>query len=385
VQSPSLKLLAEVYGVILRGPAVLAIKAVGNASASSVENDRSALSPDSAIDVNYASRWASKTGMPQWYEIDWNQTQELSGIRIVFENAYANDYTIQTWNGVDWTTQVEVENNTLLKPEYTFPKSVFTTKLRLNFTKALPFDLVSIYEIEINPQKYYQTEAVPKLLGMLGIKNLLVENNMVEGNLSDVGDTWILRENNTISLVQEYEGASMYENAHANEKLYSASNILPFVSFSEMYKFINKTDWVVLENSAFVNSTTDVDWSLLESLQAPEGFSWQQLSPTRYEIHAESNAPFLLAFLENYDRQWKAFVDGKPIPESNHVTVNAFGNGWIVNSTGKLTMIVEYETQNLLTVSVAASITLSAVFALVVVRKNIRENARRLWRRIKES
>src|SRR3990170_7199209 len=132
--------------------------------------------------------------MPQWYEIDWKQTRKLSTIRIVFENAYANDYNIQTWDGKAWVTQLEIVNNTLLKTEHVFSQATFTTKLRINFTKALPFDMVSMYELETNPQEYAQTDPVPKLLGMLGIKNLLVEKNMIAGNFSNVDDTWILKE-----------------------------------------------------------------------------------------------------------------------------------------------------------------------------------------------
>jgi hypothetical protein len=381
LQSPNRDLLTRTYGLIRSG-GYGAFVVEEKAAASSFQVDRT---PDLAIDGNYATRWASasnestpQVSTPQWFKIDYNQTQELSSIRIYFEQAYAINYTIQTWNGNNWITQVKVENNTSLNPEYNFSQVIPTTKLRINFTGDFPWDLVSIYEVEINHQQYLQTEVVPKFLGMLGIKNLLVENNIIDGNLSDAKDLEILNKNPKFTLVHEWNGAAMYENAYSLEKFYPASNIItisnvsaPLYTLSEMYQIINDTAWSTLEHSAFVNSTSDNNWTSIGTLQTPENFVWTEISPTKYEVNTNSNAPFLLGFLENYDSNWKASVNGKPIPENNHVTVNDFANGWLINSTGNLIITVEYETQNLITASVVASIILlSALFALLLFRKN---------------
>ena len=144
MQSENLDLLNKVYGLMLTN-GYENVAPEGNASASSVEKD--GLVPAQAIDGDYNTRWASEHGMPQWFEIEWNKTQELSKIRIVFENAYANDYTIETWNGSNWTTQTKVENNTNLEPEYVFSQLTPATRLRINFTKASPFNMVSIWEL----------------------------------------------------------------------------------------------------------------------------------------------------------------------------------------------------------------------------------------------
>ena len=89
----------------------------------------------------------------------------------------------------------------------------------------------------------------------------------------------------------------------------------------------------------------------------------------------------MLAFLENYDSHWKAFVNGKPISEDNHAIVNAFANGWIISNTGNLTITIEYETQNLITAAALTSIVLTILFAMIVVRKKIKETARYFLRK----
>jgi uncharacterized membrane-anchored protein len=88
-------------------------------------------------------------------------------------------------------------------------------------------------------------------------------------------------------------------------------------------------------------------------------------------------------FLESYDTHWEAFVNGSPISENDHVEVNDFANGWLVNATGNLTITVVYETQNLLTASVAASTILPALLVVLLVRKNIREIAHNVMRKIR--
>lgn len=386
LQSPNRDLLASTY-LLIRSGGYGAFVGEETATASSIED--LGKTPDYAIDGDFATRWASNVSTPQWFEIDYNQTQELSSIRIYFETAYAINYTIQTWNGTDWITQVKVENNTSFNPEYNFSQVIPTTKLLINFTGDFPWHLVSILEVEINFQQYLQTELVPKFLGMLGVKNLLVENNIIDGNLSDVKDLEILNKNPKFTLVHEWNGATMYENAYSLEKFYPASNIITIsnvsATLSEIYPIINDTAWSTLEHSAFVNSTSDNNWTSIGTLQTPENFVWTEISPTKYEVNTNSNAPFLLGFLENYDSNWKASVNGKPIPENNHITINDFANGWLINGTGNLTITVEYETQNLITTSFAASIILlSALCALLLFRKNFEEIARNTFKREKE-
>jgi len=244
----------------------------------------------------------------------------------------------------------------------------------------LPFDMVSMWELET----YTENDVAPKFLGMLGIKDFLVEEDLISGNLTDVSDLKLLNGSAEISLVNEWEGASLYENSYALEKFYTANNVLLFSSLNDMYQLINDSAWSTLQRSAFISSTAGANFtSQIGTLQEPDSFSWQEISPTSYVAKAESNSEFLLVFLESYDTHWEAFVNGRPISESDHVEVNDFANGWLINATGNLTITVEYATQNLLTASVAASTILPALFVVFLVRKNIREIAHNVLNKIR--
>jgi hypothetical protein len=335
----------------------------GNASASSVE--REGETPALAIDGNYSTRWASKTGMPQWFEIDWNSTQELSEVRIVFQNAYANDYTIETCNGSNWTTQITVENNTLLEPEYVFPQLTTTTKLRINFTEASPFNMVSIWELEV----YGQTDGPSKFLGMLGIEYLVVEKDFISGNAYNVSELELNQDENFI-LTKEWDEVTLYNNTHALQKLYTADNILNYTTLDDMYQTVDESGWGTLQRSVLLNSTSNTIEN--GALVPPENFMWTELSPTSYVAHVESKGAFFLVFLESYDKNWKVSVNGNPVSETNHQEVNAFANGWLINSTGNLTISIQYETQNVFLVSVVASLILPALLIAFLSRKDIK-------------
>lgn len=379
IASTSSSLQNKVFGAILRGPDVMMVTNIGNASASSFEIGRE---PALAVDINYATRWASNTNLPQWYEIDWSFIHKLSSVKIVFENAYADDYNILTWDGSGWITQIEVSNNTQLKPEHSFSKAIFTTRLRIEFTKASTFNQVSMYELETNPQEYAQTYPIPKFMGMLGIKNLLVEKNMIAGNYSSVEDIYVLSQD-VVSLVHEWDGASLYENKYVQEKIYFADSIQPYSGLFEMFQAINSTAWSELQHTAFVESAEKGNWTFNGTLGIPANASWEQISQTNYRIKAKSDFPFLLAFLENYDAHWKVFVNGKPVSENNHVKVNSFANGWIITEKGNLAITIEYDTQSTMAIAVLASIILTMLFTAVIFRKRIKVFAYSLVRKIR--
>jgi hypothetical protein len=368
VQSASLPLLKTAYGVARNGHGNAVPQ--GNISASSTEPTRD---PANAVDGDYSTRWASTRELtPPTFEIEWNQSQRLSSLGLVFQDAYAIDYTIQTWDGSDWINFVDpIVNNTALNPPiYASSQAVDTTKLMLNFTRLTEFKQVSLYEIEFNPNSYiYPSDFAPKFLGMLGIKTMLVEYNLVAGNYFTPQDIQILNKTQ-FSIAKNWTGAALYENSFAQQIIYPANNILPISETEQMWQTIRNSNWDTLQNSTFVSLTSpSLDWSTLGTMQIPQSLSWKMISPTRYEITALANAPFVLAFLENFDNQWKATVNGRQIQETDHFMVNAFGNGWVVDTTGDLHIVLEYKTQNLLADSFFASVALCAALAIAVVTR----------------
>ncbi|RLI40939.1 hypothetical protein DRO59_08160, partial [Candidatus Bathyarchaeota archaeon] len=275
-----------------------------------------------------------------------------------------------------WTIVKTVKNNTSTEYEYVFPKTINTTKLRLFFTKASSFGLVSIWELEV----YVRTEGVPKFLGMLGIKYLILEKNIICGNTYPV-NALKLYENKNFILVKEWEEVALFENAYALKKLYVADDILNFSTLNDMYELIENSEWNTLKHSIFINTSSPNEAN--KTLIAPKNFIWRERSPTKYEANVESNGSFILVLLESYDKNWKAYVNGTPIPEKNHLEVNAFANGWLIDTTGNLTITIQYETQGRFTMSLIASVILPILLLTFLSRKDVKRIAHTIQRKFK--
>ncbi len=72
------------------------------ATASSTENAGTPAS--SAVDGNNGTRWSSAAADPQWLQVDLGSSQNICGVQLSWENAYAKAYQIQvSANGTDWT------------------------------------------------------------------------------------------------------------------------------------------------------------------------------------------------------------------------------------------------------------------------------------------
>lgn len=346
----------------------------GKASASSVE--AAGLEPSQANDgLGFEqTRWSSQVGIPQWLEIEWSQPQKLSKIHILFEATYPEAYQVQTWNGYKWIDQITVENNTSLECEHTFSEPINTTRLRLYFTKSSAFASISIWELEAyKPVRYALS------LGIFGVKYAILEKNIIFGNLYPARELR-MHEKKDFVLVREWDEVALFENVYSLQKLYMANNVFTYSTLEDICTFSASSKWDILKHSAFVNATLSNEL-VHKTLVAPESFVWKEVSPTQYEAYVTSKGPFFLAFLENYDKHWKVYVNGKVVRETNHFQINAFANGWLIDSSGNLTITIEYETQNYLVLSIFTSITLPIL--LLVGKTELMKITRLIYRKLK--
>ncbi len=207
---------------------------------------------------------------------------------------------------------------------FMFSKSIITG-LGTEYVQPPNADLLNnVYSLATNGT---DSSATVEYLGSIGIKYLLVENNVIYGNYSSASDLKVLN-SGELKIVAEWDDATLYENPHALEKLYATDNAQ---------------------------------------------LSWVEKSPVEYVATAKSDGPFMLVFLQNYDSNWVASVNDKPLPESNHIKVNGFANAWNISSVGDMSIKLRYETQNLTELSVAASVVLCACLIVFQYRKKIKQ------------
>jgi hypothetical protein len=322
----------------------------GTASASSVGVwDTVSLDANGANDGNPNTRWASNPHepMPQWLQIEWETPQELTRAYISFEQAYAEDYAIQTWNGTDWIDQINVTGNTQLNCTHTFEEPVKADKLRILVTSATKlYDLVSIWELEA-----YTTPTVSEKLFIPQNGYYRVGFQIASGpnygtlnlTINNTPTTILCNSSSTESRL--YEDGPIYFKAGEQNVTVSATGK---VDFDEMTLTLSdEGDFGFLDD-------------LFEAKPSPN-VSYEMVNPCKYEAHIEnSDEPFLLMFSESYHPMWKAYVDGEEI---SSIPVYSLVNGFYINKTGNFDVIIYFTGQTYADIGLQ----ISAITLIIVV------------------
>lgn len=324
----------------------------GNASASSVGGNTTL---QGAIDGDLKTRWASLSGLPAWLQINWTAPQELMGVRLFFEWAYAEDYVIQTWNGTSWVDQVEMKGNTLLERFHLFKQPVQTTKLRIYVTSAPVMNLVSIWELES-----YTTE------GVNAYANIFVPREgdyvlaaRLASNTSD--GTLRVKINDfttTIAYSSSHTGFKWYESHLFS--LYAGDQTISINSAHDV-----DIDKIVVYSLEEGESAVPLDQLFASDTNRPS-INYEKVNPCKYVVHVNSSEPFLLVLSEAYHQLWKAYINNVEVPSTNaYSCVNAF----FINKTGEFDVTLYFTGQTYADIGVAVSVvTLLVVTAVLCIQ-----------------
>jgi hypothetical protein len=298
-----------------------------SANASSVSNG---LQAQYAIDGNPSTRWASSLSMPQWLEITFPSLQELYGVRINFQPAYAEDYRIQTWNGTDWIDQVAIENNTLLQRYHMFQQPVTTQKLRVLVTSAPAYEMVSIWELET----FTGNEAPSSRIFVPIEEEYNFAARLVPGNESN--GVFHLRVDNETFSISTPTNESKASWVELGSVLLDAGehNVSVFASGNVMLDKIG------------IYSASDSELSIdnvFESNLSVPSVSYEEVNPCKYVAHVNCTTPFLLVLSESYSPLWKAYVGNEGI---SPIIVNSLANGFFINRTGNFDVVLYFTGQD---------------------------------------
>jgi hypothetical protein len=354
-------------GYIIRSNTLgLNVSPLATADASSTSDFREARQ---AIDGNLSTRWASeKYVLPQWLELTWEKPQKIAGARILFENAYAKDYVIQTWNGTCWINQATATNNTALENVLVFPNVVETNKLRIYVTAFSGYSRVSIWELEalalqatsspakiVVPQKGRYMLATRVGIGP-GNGTLCFD---ISGSMHSVycnGSTsqfeW--REMGPISL-------------DAGEQCISIGGVGP-VELDEILLYSLKDEEHYLSLSE------------LFDLATPKvSLEFKNVNPCMYEVNVNASEPFTLVFSEAYNPLWKAIVDGQ---EFSSTRAYSLVNSYSITKTGQFKMTLYFTGQSYAEKGLIISLsTCAAIAVLALVPSKIRNKIIRLGKK----
>lgn len=321
-----------------------------------------------ANDYNVQTRWASERGvLPQWLELTWEKPQRILGVRLLFENAYAKNYSIQTWNGMEWVAQIDVADNNALERIHIFEEPVETDKLRILVTEFSIYDLVSIWEI----QAYSPSTTSSKITLPRSGKYMLAARvskgphyGRLHINLDD--RIYTIQCNDSNNAVEWCEIGPFFLEKGEHQISVGGSELVELDSFI-IYSLKDGEDYLALDD-------------LFTSKSDGISISYEKVNSCIFRAYINASSAFTLIFSDTYDPLWKAFVDGEALsPYLAYSVVNSY----YVNRTGQFTMTIYFVGQFYADIGLIISIfSLVSVFIatsalLLISRKHD------LWRRLK--
>lgn len=335
----------------------------GNVSASS---EFPGLEADGAIDGNLATRWASMGSMPHWLQIEWATPRNLTGVHIVFETALAEDYVIQTWNGINWVNQVNITGNTLLERFHNFQQSVQTMKLRIYVTCVDGWSQISLWELEAYERPTMSTNVYIPREGRYMFA-LRLASGPDKGTLN-------LRINNVTAAISCFNSSAGFEwyeigpiYLNVGEQMITLSGIGE-VDFDEMIFYL-------LENGEITISLN----RLFKSSSSPPSIRLERVSSCEYNVHINSNQPFLLIFSDAYHSLWRAYIEGTEVLP---IIAYSFVNGFVVNKTGEFDIRLYFTGQIYADIGLRVStITIVAAVAILIVPSGVFRRLRHKFER----
>jgi hypothetical protein len=109
--------------------------------------------------------------------------------------------------------------------------------------------------------------------------------------------------------------------------------------------------------STETNQTIDQLFEVKENLA--EVVSYTKINPTLWKVKVNATKPFMLSFAEAYDPLWEARVykDGKKVEAVKSIPLYSVINGFWINETGNLEIVIRYKPQDWFEIGLVVSTT----------------------------
>ena len=138
---------------------------------------------------------------------------------------------------------------------------------------------------------------------------------------------------------------------------YSHSNNSVHLAPGEYELLVTSTRGSYLDQLMLYTSKRPID-QLFNSAPQVRVISYNKITPNSYVVKVKSDAPFLLAFAEEYDRFWIAKAKSPDNSRQfNSVPLYGLINGFWVDQTGEFSLIIEYQPQEWFNISAVISAT----------------------------
>ena len=163
----------------------------------------------------------------------------------------------------------------------------------------------------------------------------------------------------------------VYSIPNPCEKLRVATSVRYYSRIDELTRRLreegvrDKCSIVFVNNKSLYNMLN----SKLEKSRGPEILRWEQVSPSKYLVRIRVHGYAVLVLMEAYSSQWKAQVLRGEGSVEAHFKSNGGFNSWLIRGNGDLEVVVFYEGQNYLNISLTSALVLIVLGVGVILFK----------------
>lgn len=155
---------------------------------------------------------------------------------------------------------------------------------------------------------------------------------------------------------------SIWENLRwEDSQFYPANKFIKVNNFDKDTTFtsidvLKKEVLIDLDDSSKLGRLVEVKETILP------GIIYEKINTTKYILHLKNAGdPFLLVFSELYNDGWKASYKDQEL--NNHMRVNLYANGWIVDKRGDFDILVEFAPQKWM--DIGEKISIVSIFLII--------------------
>lgn len=222
------------------------------------------------------------------------------------------------------------------------PSALFSMPV-IFFNTPVPFYYKLVQDLESNVLTKEVSSPLPGLEYFLNVRYLFVRED-VDFGYRKLTDPKVIEkglksreDNGEIKKVEEFGKIKIWENNKWEDTTFYSANRLVATSEGNLVnlKQLQRGEVIYEGVSDFENTTS-----------LPK-ISYKKINPAEYRVEISgAKEPFILVFSETYSPSWQGSIRGQEVKD--HIRVNIYANGWIVNERGDFDMKIKFTPQSYL-------------------------------------
>ncbi len=183
--------------------------------------------------------------------------------------------------------------------------------------------------------KFLNNEQFPKLLGMLGVGNVVLHKDSIYPAINLADTTKYIESWKGIQGKKEIGELVVYSLSKdiINPTIYPVASIASVHSIEEgLTKVISGE--LDIKSTIFITGDNPI---ILTGLQSIPKIIFNKISNDHYKLEVkQATNSFILVFNNTFDKSWQAKINNQVIDK--HFVVNGFANGWLIEKNGDYAM-----------------------------------------------